>query len=77
MKFLGSSNLSKDIFGRTSKFEKYINKNVNFKVNYSVDHTPILDQTISGLPTSNRWEIVFGTQITLTKDYSQEINNVE
>jgi hypothetical protein len=46
-------------------------------VNYSVDHTQILDQTICGLPTSNRWEIVFSTQITLTKDYSQEINNIE
>ncbi len=67
----------KDIFERTSRFEKYINKNVNFEVTYSVDPTPILDQTICGLTTSNRWEIVFSTQIPLTKDYSQEINTIE
>ena len=67
----------KDIYERSSKFEKYINNNVNFQINYSVDPTPILDQTICGLPTSNRWEIMISTQIPLTKDYSQEINLVE
>jgi hypothetical protein len=67
----------KDIFDRSLRFEKYINKKVNFEVNYSVDPSPILDHTICGLPSSNRWEIVFSTQIPLTKNYSQEINTVE
>ena len=71
-----SSNL-KDIYERSKRFETFINNNINFEVHYSVDPTPILDQTICGLPNSNRWEIIFSAQISLTKNYSQEINTAE
>ena len=67
----------KAIFERSLRFETYINNNVDFKVNYRVDPTPILDQSICVLPTSNRWEIIFSTKIPLSKNYSQEINSVE
>lgn len=67
----------KTIFERSLKFETYINNKVNFKVNYHVDPTPILDQTICGIPTSNKWEIIFSTKIPLSKNYSQEINTAE
>ena len=67
----------KDIYERSKRFEKFINTKVDFKVNYSVDPSPILDQKICGLPSSNRWEIVLSTQIPLTRNYSQEINRAE
>jgi hypothetical protein len=67
----------KDIYERSSRFEKFLNDTVEFEVHYSVDPTPILDQTICGLPSSNRWEIVFNARISLTENYSQEINTAE
>jgi hypothetical protein len=36
----------KDIYVRSKRFEKFINTKVDFKVNYSVDPSPILDQKI-------------------------------
>jgi hypothetical protein len=73
----GPSADSKDINDKSSRFKTYLNNNVNFVLDYSIDPTSILDQTICGLPTSNRWEIIFSTQFPLSKDFSQEINTVE